>query len=93
MTTQLFVALFTTCPAVAAIIGIVIAAINILKNNKETIAAVISKIDDLKESEIEMLKVDKEDLIRINSHLISELQEERLLMKEILTKIDKVARK
>lgn len=90
--TELAYVLISSCPALAAILGIVIAALIITKRVATAITTITETISTLKDSEIQELKVSKEDLLQINNQLLNELKEERLLTKELLTKIDRIKR-
>ena len=90
--TELVYVLVSACPALAAIVGIVIAALIITKRVATAITTITETISTLKDSEIQELKVSKEDLLQINNQLLNELKEERLLTKELLTKIDRIKR-
>lgn len=90
--TELIMALCAGCPALAAILAIVVVALKIFKNNKSLQEAVATAISNLKDEEIKQLNIDKDELIKLNTALINQIQAERVLLKEMMFKMDHIDR-
>lgn len=90
MLETVYLTILAAAPAITSIVGIIAAFVKIRNNNKNSIAALSAEFDEVK-TEVKNAK----EYEALKQELILAHQENRELMKlnkELLTKIDRIAR-